>query len=42
MIGPELGAGAVRLRRGQGRVEGVVGQSLGTDRPGLGQRRENG
>ena len=43
MIGPEpLGAGAVRLRRGQGRVPGVVGQGLGTDRPGVGQRRENG
>lgn len=42
MIGPELGAGAVKLRRGQGRVEGVVGQSLGTDRPGVGPRREKG
>ena len=43
MIGPKpLGAGAVRLRREQGRVQGVVGQGLGTDRPGVGQRRENG
>lgn len=43
MISPEpLGAGAVRLRRGQGRVQGIVRQGLGTDRRGVGQKRENG
>lgn len=41
-MSPELGARAVRLRRGQDRVQGAMGQGSVTNRLGVGQRREKG
>lgn len=42
MMSPELGARAVRLRRGQDRVQGAMGQGSVTNGLGVGQRREKG